>query len=114
MQPPDSRRTAWNVLAALALCVLLTGCSGLYLDRRETISLTGGDAVASNKVAQVIDPWPAEAANPNIAFNGERIARGVERYRTGRTTPLQTTSTSSVKYEPVLLGAPPAAPAGGP
>jgi hypothetical protein len=109
------RRSLWNALALIALCALLAGCAGLYLDRRETISLTGGDAVAANKVAQMIDPWPAAAADPNIAFNGERMGRAIERYRTGRTAPLQTTSTSSVKFEPVLLGgAAPAAPAGTP
>lgn len=114
MQPASDRSLPGNIFVAIALCAILAGCSGVYLDRRDTISLSGGDAVASNKVAQMIDPWPREAANPNIAFNGERIQRGIERYRTGRTTGLQTTSTSSVKFEPLLLGAAPAAPASSP
>jgi hypothetical protein len=112
----NARRPVCHLLGALALCAGLAGCSssGLYLDRRETISLSGPDAVATNKVAQMIDPWPWEAANRDIAFNGERIAAAVARYRTGRTTALQTTSTSSVQYQPVLLGAAPAAPASSP
>lgn len=67
--------------AVLALGTLVGGCSDIYYDRRETIALGGPDAVASNKVTQMIDPWPPNSANRNIAFNGERIQAGVERYR---------------------------------
>ena len=36
----------------------VAGCSEMYYDRRETVSLGAGDAVATNKVAQMVDPWP--------------------------------------------------------
>ena len=68
-------RPSSNVLRALALAALvaaLAGCSE-YLDRRDTISLGGGDAVATNRVAQMVDPWPRASANRNIAFNGEKM-----------------------------------------
>ncbi len=75
---------------ALALATLLGGCSGTwpdphgYLDRRDTIALSAGDAIASNNVTQMYDPWPAYSANTNIAFNGQRAQTAVERYRNGR------------------------------
>ena len=97
--------------ATLLLCTAaLGGCSDIYYDRRETIAFGAGDAVAANKVAQTIDPWPAAAANRRIEGHGERMQRAIERYRTNKTTPLQTTSTSSVQYTPVMA---PAAPAAG-
>jgi hypothetical protein len=68
---------------------MLAGCSdpGLYFDRRDTIALSAGDAIEANKVAQVIDPWPASSGNTNIAFNGQRMQSAVERYRTNLVTP---------------------------
>ncbi len=51
----------------------LGGCSDIYYDRRETISLGADDAVETNKVAHMVDPWPRYSANRNIAFNGERM-----------------------------------------
>jgi len=102
------RRTA---AAVLLLCVLSLGaCSDIYYDRRETISLTAGDAPAANRVAQTIDPWPMAAGNRRLEHDGERMQRAIERYRTNKTTPLQTTSTSSVQYTPVMA---PSAPAAG-
>ncbi len=92
---------------ALALVVASTtaGCSDLYYDRRETISRAGGDAVEADKTGQMIDPWPAHAANTNIQTDGERMQRAIERYRTNRPTPLAT-SKNSVQYQPVLSPTP--------
>jgi hypothetical protein len=65
---------------------LLAGCSdpGLYWDRRETVALTGGDSVAANDATQMVDPWPPQSGNKNIAFNGEKMQAAVQRYRTGK------------------------------
>jgi hypothetical protein len=60
---------------------LLGGCSDIYYDRRETVALGADDHIASNTVAQMVDPWPRYVGNKNIAFNGERMQAGVERYR---------------------------------
>lgn len=65
----------------LTAAVVLSGCSDIYYDRRETILLGANDAVETNKVTQMIDPWPPYSANRNIAFNGERIGGAIERYR---------------------------------
>ena len=60
---------------------LLGGCSDIYYDRRETVALGADDHIASNTVAQMVDPWPRYVGDKNIAFNGERLQAGVERYR---------------------------------
>src|ERR1700744_1831599 len=64
----------------------LAACSdpGQYFDRRETVALTGGDSVAANDAAQMVDPWPPQSGNKNIAFNGEKMQAAVQRYRTGK------------------------------
>jgi hypothetical protein len=89
---------ALRMLALVAGLAALTGCSE-YLDRRDTIVLNGGDAVASDKAAQVIDPWPRASANRAIAYDGQVMDSAVERYRTGRVYPPQGTGTSS-SYQP--------------
>jgi len=86
-----------NALRALALGIALASLSGCseYLDRRDTISLHGGDAIATDKVTQMVDPWPAAAAKKSIGFNGERMETAVERYRTNRTYQPVGTGTSA-------------------
>lgn len=90
-------RSSNNMLRALALAALvatLAGCSE-YLDRRDTIALSGGNAVATNEVSQMVDPWPRASADKNIAFNGAKMETAVERYRTGRVIPPQGIGTSN-------------------
>ena len=93
-----------RTLRALATAILamgtLAGCADadFYFDRRDTISLHAGDAVASNIIVQTVDPWPRVAANRNIPANGDRMQAAGERYRTGKVTPLQGLSTSSVEF----------------
>ena len=75
-----------NVLSRLALAGLLgalAGCSE-YLDRRDTVSLQGGNAVMTDRVTQMVDPWPRASANHDIAFDGVVMERAVTRYRTGQ------------------------------
>ena len=92
-----------NRLAVLALAAPLLGaCTDMYLDRRDSVSFGAGDAVAVNKITQMVDPWPPYSGNRNIAFDGERMAAAAERYRTNKVTPLSTAATSSVQYAPVL------------
>lgn len=97
-----------NKVAAvlLASAALLGGCNlhsdwvdpNGYLDRRETISLHAGDAVATNKVTQMVDPWPAHSANNNIAFNGDRMQKAVERYRNNKVTSPDSMTSSDYKW----------------
>jgi hypothetical protein len=87
------------VVAALLACgAALSGCSDIYLDRREQIAPWSGNAVAQNRVVQMVDPWPPYAQNRNIAFNGEVMQRAQERYRDGRVIPPANATTSSAAY----------------
>jgi hypothetical protein len=95
MQPSNNPMRA---LALVALLAALTGCSQ-YLDHRETISLGGGDSVATNEVSQMVDPWPRDSANRNIAYNGDKMQSAVERYRTNKVIPPQGIGTST-SYQP--------------
>ena len=99
----SSRSNACGAILALAATTLLGACTDMYLDRRDTVSLAAGDAVAANKVTHMIDPWPLRAGDRNIAFDGERMAAAAERYRTDKVKPIAGSSTSSVKYDPVVL-----------
>ncbi len=86
-------------LALAAVLVALTGCSE-YLDRRDTVALSGGNAVATNKITQMVDPWPRASANRNIAFNGDKMQSAVERYRTNKVIPPVGTGTSGTYQAP--------------
>jgi hypothetical protein len=90
-------RPSSNTLRGLALAALLTALAGCseYLDRRETISLSGGNAIASDKVTQMVDPWPRDSADRNIAYNGSKMESAVARYRTGKVIKPQGIGTSS-------------------
>jgi hypothetical protein len=87
-RPRTERRTR-TIAVALASAITLAGCSdpGLYLDRRDSIALSAGDAVAANMAVQTIDPWPAHSGNTNLAANGQRMQSAIERYRTNLITP---------------------------
>ena len=94
-----SSRSAIKSFAATALLgVTLCGCSEYYFDRRDTVTLYSGDAVATNGMTQMIDPWPAASGQRNIAYNGEKAATASERYRTGRVIPPVNATTSSAAY----------------
>jgi hypothetical protein len=88
-----------TVIATALLGAILAGCSsGLYTDRRETISPLAGDALSTNRVTQAIDPWSPASANRNIAYSGEKMQTASERYRTGRVIPPVNATTSSLSY----------------
>ena len=96
-------RNNFGAMLALAATTLLGACTDMYLDRRDTVSFAAGDAVATNKVTHMVDPWPARAGDRNIAFDGERMAAAAERYRTDKVKSPSGINTSSVKYEPMLV-----------
>jgi len=72
----------------------LAGCSE-YLDRRDAISVQGGNAVQTDRLVQMVDPWPRDSANRTIAYNGVVMQSAVERYRTGRVIAPNGTGTSA-------------------
>lgn len=85
---PDTRAMARLTAAAIAaiLAGTLAGCSDMYFDRRDTIVLGGGDAVAADQVMQMNDPWPPQSRTTALAANGQRMQSAVERYRTNIVT----------------------------
>jgi hypothetical protein len=90
-------RPSTNILRGIALALVLTalgGCSE-YFDRRDTISSSAGDAVATNEITQMVDPWPRVSAERDIAFNGQRMESAVQRYQTNRTYPPSNSGTST-------------------
>jgi hypothetical protein len=86
---PRTNRAAVAIAAVCLTGALLSACSdpGLYFDRRDSIALGAGDAVAANAAMQTIDPWPPGSANTNLAANGQRMQSAIERYRTNTVTP---------------------------
>jgi hypothetical protein len=86
------------VVATVLLGALLAGCSDIYSDRREAISPLAGDALAANRVAQMVDPWSKASANNNSSYSGEKMQSAYERYRTGRVIQPVNATTSSLAY----------------
>jgi hypothetical protein len=86
-QPRTKKPVRAGAAAVLLGTALLAGCSDIYMDHRDSISFTAGDAVEANKVAQIYDPWPQRSRNVNYAANGQRMQSAVERYRNNLVTP---------------------------
>jgi len=78
---PFTKAARWSAL--ILTLPALAGCSE-YLARRDGITAYSGDAVAGNQVKQMVDPWPAVAADRNIAYDGIVMRHAVERYHSGR------------------------------
>jgi hypothetical protein len=97
MYRPRTKAVVRTIAAAVTLVTMLAGCSDIYFDRRETIALSGGDAVAANAVAQTVDPWPPHSGNTNIAFNGQKMQSAVERYRNDKVIQPVKPTTSDVQ-----------------
>jgi hypothetical protein len=100
------------VSAAVLAGFLLAACSDIYYDRRDTVSFQAGDAAAVNRVTHAVDIWPRAAGYRDIVSNGEKIQRGVERYRTDKVTPPVGMDTSNIS--PQQQSTPAAAPTASP
>jgi len=87
------------VTCALVAATALAGCSDLYFDRRESISLSAGDDLYSNQVTHMVDPWPANSTNRHIAFDGQKMQSAVERYRTNKVIKPVNATTSDAGYQ---------------
>lgn len=69
----------------VATAFLTTACAD-YVSRRETVGFAAGDAVAANKVLQIIDPWDRRASWTDIDQDGNRAVRAVDTYRSGESS----------------------------
>jgi hypothetical protein len=90
-----SSRFVNKIVGIAALGLTLGGCNDLYTARRDTISVVSGDALATNRVTHMIDPWSAASGRRTIAYNGQKAQTASERYRTGRVITPVPASTSS-------------------
>lgn len=97
---------AMRAVVLISIAAMLGGCTE-YFDRREGIALNAGDAVATNNVTMMVDPWPRVSADKNIAFNGERMENAIQRYRTNTTFPPSGIGTSAA-YQPIATPTQPA------
>jgi len=82
-----------RIILLAMVCLVLSACTqyqNRYVERADTITLSAGDAVASNAALQIPTPWPRYSNDTTIAMDGERIARAVARYREGEKQPLAT------------------------
>jgi hypothetical protein len=85
----DTRAMARLIAAAIAATTLvgmLAGCSDMYFDRRDTVVLGGGNAVATDQAMQMNNPWPPASRYTALAANGQRMQSAAERYRTNLVT----------------------------
>jgi hypothetical protein len=69
------------MFAVAALAAGLTGGCREYFDRRDTLTLEAGDAIAVNKATQTIDRWPRESGRDRWLSDGERARTAAENYR---------------------------------
>ena len=67
---------------ALVLFLNLGACVD-YETRSDLIVASGGDAVARNRVAHIIDPWPRDSFADRHPTAGSRVGVAMERYRAG-------------------------------
>src|SRR6266540_1466434 len=91
-----TKRGCKSLAVLVTLGAALGGCSDIYYDRRETVALGADDHIAANRVAQMVDPWPRDVGNKNIAFNGQRMQAAVERYRNNKVIPPVNVTTTSM------------------
>jgi hypothetical protein len=79
-----------RVLALASFAAAAGGCATAayaddffapYFQRKDSVTLSAGNAKAVNAASQIIDPWPRYVGNRRIPANGERMAGAMLRYR---------------------------------
>jgi hypothetical protein len=73
-------RADLRMLAGALVALHLAACDK-YVDRRDQITFGSGDAVAFNKAAQIIDPWPAQARTVTHGMRGEQAEAALNKLR---------------------------------
>ena len=73
-----------------AVAIALGGCQTFgndegvrYLQRKDTVTLSAGDASRANAVAQTLHPWPTGVGDRRIPMQGTRAARAMDCYKQG-------------------------------
>jgi hypothetical protein len=100
-----SRSGIKGIAVVVVIASAVGGCAEIYYDRRETVGSGSGDAIETNKVAQMIDPWSRASANNQIAANGRLMQSAQDRYNRGKViTPVLPTQASR-DYQTAQQGA---------
>jgi hypothetical protein len=73
-------RAEFRLAVAAAAALGLAACDK-YVDRRDQITFGSGDAVAANKAAQIIDPWPQASRNITHGMRGEQAEAALAKLR---------------------------------
>ena len=73
-----------------AVAITLGGCQtygndegARYLQRKDTVTLSAGDASRANAVAQALHLWPPGVGDRRIPMQGTRAARAMDCYKQG-------------------------------
>lgn len=74
----------------------------VYLARRDSITLSAGNAVATNRAIQTIDPWPWYVRDKRIHTNGERMYIAVDCYEKNQSKEPQGLATSDISSDIVV------------
>jgi hypothetical protein len=70
-----------------------------YLDRRDTISSSAGNANAANMAIQTIDPWPPYSRNTKSHLNGNRAGVAITRYQQNKSISPKGLSTTTISEQ---------------
>jgi hypothetical protein len=81
----------FGLITAMLAALAVGGCSGLwgndeferYSQRNDAITMSAGDAKEVNAATHMYHPWPRGVENRQIATDGPRMQRALERYRRG-------------------------------
>lgn len=88
-----------QIIAALAATVVLSACASddrfQYTGRSDKILNDTGNAVASNIIAQTVDPWSTYSRKAVSETDGKRAKAAVERYQKDRVRAPAATGASS-------------------
>jgi len=69
-----------SVSAVLVITVFVSSCTQ-SIDRRDSISSSFGNAMATNTALQTVDPWPRQVENTHIHTDGAVTGNAIKTYR---------------------------------
>jgi hypothetical protein len=73
-----------RLIACSFLGLALGGCSNQYLERKDTLEFSAGDAVDWNDAQQIANPAPRRANDTRIVADGQKAVSAVRRDTDGR------------------------------
>ena len=86
---------AARLILSFGLLASLAGCNDTF-DHNDRLTPYSGEAMAANRVAQMVDPWPSSSRSPKFGANGERMQKAITNYKGGAASaPSSSTSSGS-------------------